>query len=268
MDIYVTGWDGKIGHRLMERGIKDHTLIPLIADIKDKESIRKALPSKGEFVLLNLAAITSVLVCEEDYQEAFNVNVLGAMNLLDCTRGTYVYFSTSHVFSSKWFLPTEKTVPLPENNYGISKLSGESIILRPKYDMEKSDRYVVRSCRVFDDLEIAQIASAEAPLDSPAFIQRSFIHVDHFIEEFVRWFTTDRVHHERIVHIGTNERWSYYDYHRFIFDAFGRDLADINRRGHSLPDYTPRPFRGGLKSIVWKPQFRMIDGINLAHDRL
>ena len=124
----VVGFSGKLGSLLIQRD----GFVPLNCDITDINTIEEPayniLGEEWDFgVVVNLAAISSVDECEEDYEKALKVNRTGLINLHKVLGDRVLNISSDQVFSGKsLFLPNEKTAPAPINAYGFSKLGAEA----------------------------------------------------------------------------------------------------------------------------------------------
>ena len=105
--IGITGGDGIIGRILFEKlvniGIKPNLFN---GDIREKEDIFKWMKFRKFDAIFHLAAIVPINEVEKDPFEAYNVNVGGTINLLDCLKELKMYpwvfyASTSHVYKTK-----------------------------------------------------------------------------------------------------------------------------------------------------------------------
>lgn len=101
------------------------------ADVRDYTQISDSIMEFNPDVIINLAAITDLEVCEKEQENAWLTNALGAENLgliankLDVP---YVYVSTASVFDGDKELCTEFDEPNPLSCYGRSKYYGEVFV--------------------------------------------------------------------------------------------------------------------------------------------
>jgi len=133
MTILVTGGSGSLGSELQK--IFPDCLSPSSKDldITNKESIENYLKNHDIDIIIHTAAITSVRLCEENKTLAWNTNVKGTKNLVDCvlklnSKIKFVYVSTACVFDGNSGMYDEDDIPYPENFYALTKLLGESEI--------------------------------------------------------------------------------------------------------------------------------------------
>jgi dTDP-4-dehydrorhamnose reductase len=85
---------------------------------------------KPEYIVLT-AAMTDVERCEADRIGAWKVNAFGPKNVAFAARdigAKLIYVSTDYVFSGERGMYREDDPTSPINNYGMSKLAGESFI--------------------------------------------------------------------------------------------------------------------------------------------
>lgn len=108
----------------------------LVADLSDGEIFYKTLKAIRPDIIIHLAALTNVDKCEMNREEADRVNHVPLMYIsryLDENRSCFVlYVSTDYVFDGLSGNYNESDAPTPVNWYGITKLYGETEILRSK----------------------------------------------------------------------------------------------------------------------------------------
>lgn len=142
--VLVTGAAGQLGgyllHRLGQCGYAaaglGHSASPgvdVVADIRDRTQLAKALDRIQPMAILHGAAYTDVDGCERDPALADAVNRTGSEHVatLAAERGIWLIgVSTDFVFSGNGGAPyPEDAPPDPISAYGASKLAGERAIL-------------------------------------------------------------------------------------------------------------------------------------------
>lgn len=113
------------------------------ADILDAEEVCKILARFRPNYVVNLAAISSVGLSWEMPQLTLEVNVMGALNILEASRKLDIMPKVMFIGSSEEYAPSESPIneemPLNANNpYGISKMAQERFaeIYRERYGMK------------------------------------------------------------------------------------------------------------------------------------
>lgn len=264
--IAVTGWEGKIGSELVDRGYE-----PLKLDITNLDQVNDEIHRVNPDVIINCAALTNVRYCEDHKREAFKVNVSGIHNLLYDFTGTLIHLSSVHVFDgTKYWDYTEKHVPNPLNVYGLTKLSGEQIA---RFHVGRT--VIVRISKLFsyDSLKptIDKINAGEE-VEFTTLIKRSFQYLPHFVDNLI-WFVNKMEEFQEvdILNIAGTDTLSYYDLWLQVCNVMGLNLNLLKPRTHRIEEI-PRPFRGGLnikkaRKLGMKP-YSALDGLKLMKSEL
>jgi dTDP-4-dehydrorhamnose reductase len=133
--ILVTGAKGMLGRsfcKTMKREYEVRGISRDNCDITQREETEKVIGNFSPDVVIHCAAYTNVDGAEENYKEAFLVNVEGTRNVLSSLKTKdylFVYISTDYVFDgNKKDCYNEQDIPHPLNQYGASKLEGERIV--------------------------------------------------------------------------------------------------------------------------------------------
>lgn len=99
--------------------IKSERIKTIIGDIRDKKSLLEAC--RGVDVVIHLAALKHVPICEIQPLEAIKTNVIGTQNVIDvasvCKVKKVIYMSTDKAAD-------------PSSTYGFTKALGEKIVLQ------------------------------------------------------------------------------------------------------------------------------------------
>ena len=102
-------------------------------DISSRNSVRNIIYELIPDVIVNAAAMTNVDLCETEQNKAYNINSLGARNLMQAANeinAHLIHLSTDYVFNGEKKSPyTEFDIPNPQSVYATSKLGGDNEIL-------------------------------------------------------------------------------------------------------------------------------------------
>lgn len=141
--IWVAGAQGQVGSAFAQ--LLDRTEVELLltdledVDITNADSVRTFVDMNRPQVIINCVGMTDITQCQENKDDAFRVNALGARNLSVAARSRsarLVQISTDDVFDGKNTAPYDEfDVPAPLSIYGKSKLAGENFVkeIAPKH---------------------------------------------------------------------------------------------------------------------------------------
>ncbi len=139
-NILICGSKGQLGHEI-EKISKTFSFNYFFVDVEDLDITKKSMVSeyvesnKIDFIV-NCAAYTAVDKAEEDYENAFLINVTGVQNLTEVAKKyniPLINISTDYVFDGKNHKPyTENDTTNPQSAYGRTKLGGENAVLKYK----------------------------------------------------------------------------------------------------------------------------------------
>ena len=140
MKILITGAFGQLGAILSEKLNKFNEVIKtgrklpegetgMNLDICNKIILKDILQISKPDILINLAALTNVDLCEKKPTLAKQVNVVGVENICDVFSGRIIHLSTDYVFDGKKGPYKESNRTCPISVYGKTKLESENIIL-------------------------------------------------------------------------------------------------------------------------------------------
>lgn len=137
MRVAVLGATGQLGTDVVGtlRAAGSYEVMPLgheDVECSNAESVESVLGNVRPNVVINCAAFVRVDECEQQPEEAFRVNAIGALNVARTAAqmgARCAYVSTDYVFDGRKGEPyTEDDVPSPVNVYGASKLAGEYLV--------------------------------------------------------------------------------------------------------------------------------------------
>lgn len=136
--IYIAGCGGMLGKAVYERFASIGTVLATdidvnepwleLGDVRDYTRMRERILDFRPDVIINLAALTDLELCERERENAWLTNALGAENLglvaneLDVP---YVYISTAGIFDGAQEYYNDFDAPNPLGYYAKSKFYGE-----------------------------------------------------------------------------------------------------------------------------------------------
>ena len=81
-----------------------------------------------------MAAETSTFITEQNPEQCYKTNVIGTLNLFEYCKKTkpknLIFSSSMTVYGKDSRKCSEKSDPRPISHYGLTKLSGEKILLK------------------------------------------------------------------------------------------------------------------------------------------
>lgn len=235
--IAVTGYTGKLGSLLVQRP----NFVPLECDITDVADIQFWLDKAGGIdIIVNCASISSITKCEDNYDNAIQVNVRGLDNLHHVFGDRVLNISSDHVFNGNFGedeeLPTEETDPDPINAYGFTKMGAEAV-------SQANEGKTIRLSRTvsWDDKDIA---IPKWLTEVPMFFYRNYIH-RQFAVDGIEYFANNYDRMPEIVHYAGTTNLSQYDFMGKLLEAVGIKSILISPKTIYSND-PPRPQYGGF----------------------
>jgi dTDP-4-dehydrorhamnose reductase len=144
MRFLVTGSAGLVGSQVVRDLAQNHTVhscyhnlpsdygIKTKLDLLDRDAIYDIVDKTAPDVIIHLAAITNVDLCESEKQLATKINTNATRYLANSAarcNAFFVYVSTDYVFDGIEGMKKENDAPNPINHYGRTKLDGEKALL-------------------------------------------------------------------------------------------------------------------------------------------
>ena len=136
----ITGCTGQLGNSLGKLFKSRYDLVstsrtkPIkntnyFLDITNSLFVKDMVAAISPNIIINLAALTNVDLCESNPDLAHAINFQGVKNLVNVFKGPIIHLSTDYVFDGTKGSPyTVKDTPNSINVYGASKLAGEKAI--------------------------------------------------------------------------------------------------------------------------------------------
>lgn len=109
-------------------------------DVRDITALRTVFDEFRPTAVFNLAALTDLEYCEENPDEAWETNAIGAENVVLLANefdATVVYISTAGIFGGEKEFYTDLDTPDPLSYYGKSKYHGE------RFTAERAQKFFV-----------------------------------------------------------------------------------------------------------------------------
>ncbi len=163
MRIGIIGVNGRLGQALLG-AFAGHEVIGWTRadfDIRDYVRTSEAILTANSDVVINTAAFHNVDACEDDPDQAFDVNAIAVRNIAQIcqrSRALLVHISTDYVFDGRQGVPyKEGDRPNPLNVYGASKLAGERFV------QEICERYLIS--------RVASLFGASVSLTKRSFVE-------------------------------------------------------------------------------------------------
>ncbi|MGB7053742.1 MAG: dTDP-4-dehydrorhamnose reductase [bacterium] len=218
MKIFVSGANGALGREmtgLLERENIEYVGIDIDQlDITKTAKTREFLLKHRPDVILHFAAVSDVDSCEDDRDYALLVNALSCKGLAEIANeinAKMLYTSTNFVFDGNAREPyTESSKPNPINEYGRTKLLGET------YTIDICQKYfIVRTSWLFGKNAKTYITRFLAMATKPESItvirdqQASFTYIKHLSEAILRIVGSEEY---GLFHIVNNGIASWFDF--------------------------------------------------------
>src|SRR5574340_1280481 len=141
MKFLVTGSAGLVGSQVVQDLVKlEHQVyscygqskpnkgIPVKLDLVNNDNIIQVVEDTKPDVIIHLAAMTNVDLCEKEKELALKINAKATQTLSKqaARHGSFfVYVSTDYVFDGEKGMKKESDMPSPVDYYGYSKHQGE-----------------------------------------------------------------------------------------------------------------------------------------------
>lgn len=277
MKIGVTGYKGHVGQALINLGA-----IPLKCDVRDIDSIRKAVKDVSPDIVVNAASKTSPTWCaesQENYWEALDVNVDGLKYVsVVCKNIPVIALSTDHVFPGKNGFDfrsmlrlskgpyKEDDNPFPVNDYGLTKVGTEFVA------STLTNVKVIRTSNLFWDKDPRVLwyldeAYKKDKVKVPVFQKRSFMHVYHFADGLLTYMK-NFYNMPKMLHISGSITVDWYTFMLKFCDAADFPLKHkFVKKCFDDRSMVKRPKSAGLDVSMSKelrlPQYSYIDGMEL-----
>ena len=132
--VVITGGSGRFGNELKKIRTNYKVFYPSkkSLDITNEKSVRNYLKKKRPKVLIHMAGLSRPMVeHEKNILKSIGLNIIGTANIVracSAMKIKLVYISTGYIYPGKKGNYKESDPLMPWNNYGWSKLGGESSV--------------------------------------------------------------------------------------------------------------------------------------------
>lgn len=252
---------GKVVLDVVGKGVEGGRVIHKTLDILDKQALRDYGVSVMPDVIVNLAAMTHVDLCESDKQTAWQLNVTLVENLVRIARITdafLVHLSTDYVFDGTKGPYTETDTPKPLNYYGKTKLAGETAVTTSGIEFA-----VIRTIVVYGYNQarpdfvrwVLDAFDSESPIKVSNDQIANATYVDDLAEAIMFLILDKKL---GLYHVGGADHISRYDFALKIAEIFKSDPSLITPVPTSeLNQVANRPLLGGLVTLKAEAALRM-----------
>ena len=219
-------------------------------DVTNPILFKDVLKITSPDLVINLAALTDVDLCERNPELAYSINVGGIDNLVNTFNGPIIHISTDYVFDGESGPNKEKDPTNPLNVYGSSKLASENTLLE-----QSEDSLVIRANVLYDYAsrsnasflnwvihsleEGKEINVVEDQWNNPTWTSSLAVVIDRSIDSGING----------LLHWGDGDWINRYEFANKIADVFNLKKSLIKPIKTSELDQTARrPLKGGLDS--------------------
>lgn len=259
--ILITGASGQLGMSLKRifnskyeiistTGNNNPTGSSMHLDVTNPMLFKEVIETTNPDLVINLAALTNVDLCEKNPELAYSINIGGMDNLVNAFKGPIIHVSTDYVFDGEDGPYKEEDTTNPLNVYGLSKLESEKLLLD-----HSENSLVIRSNVLYDYSSKSEASFLNWVVDS--LTQEKEINVVEDQWNNPTWTGSLAVVIDRaidtqltgLVHWGDGDLVSRFDFANKIADVFNLKKSLIKPILTSeLNQTAKRPLKSGLKS--------------------
>ncbi len=259
--ILITGASGQLGMSLKRifnskyeiistTGNNNPTGSSMHLDVTNPMLFKEVMETTNPDLVINLAALTNVDLCEKNPELAYSINIGGMDNLVNAFKGPIIHVSTDYVFDGEDGPYKEEDTTNPLNVYGLSKLESEKLLLD-----HSENSLVIRSNVLYDYSSKSEASFLDWVVDS--LTQEKEINIVEDQWNNPTWTGSLAVVIDRaidtqltgLVHWGDGDLVSRFDFANKIADVFNLKKSLIKPILTSeLNQTAKRPLKSGLKS--------------------
>ena len=153
--IFITGSAGQLGqafiklfksrYEIISSSRSKYNKTDYFLDITDPILTKDLIATISPDIIINLAALTDVDLCEKKPELANSINFHGVQNLVNAFNGPIIHLSTDYVFDGAKGQYSEEDATNPINEYGRTKLEGEQYLAK-----NSNDSLIIRTNVLYD----------------------------------------------------------------------------------------------------------------------
>ena len=256
-------------------------------DILNFKKIEKTVFSYDPEIIIHLAAIHFIPLCEKFPQKTMDINVQASFHLLNiCTKllnlKKFLFASSGAIYRSELNeLQEDINTPEPLDNYGISKSLGEQICQYFSKKM-KSKIMILRFFNTYGPFEtnehlvpeiIKQLKKSSKLQLGNIHSKRDYIFTEDIANAVVKLSICKQENNLEIINIGSNKEYSAEELVQVISKLLGKKIEiNINQNRLRKSD-KPHQIASHIKIkqfIKWSPTFTIEKGLKklLEHEGL
>ena len=268
--ILITGSTGQLGNSLGKVFKSRYDLVSTsrtkpnkntnyFLDITNSLLVKDMVSAISPDIIINLAALTNVDLCESNPDLAHAINFQGVKNLVNVFKGPIIHLSTDYVFDGKLGQYKENDITNPINVYGVTKYKAEKFLLEKSkgslvirtnvlYDYQSKVKssflnWVVDSLKRGEKIKVV-----DDQFNNPTWTDSISVVVDRAIKADLNG----------LIHWGDFDWISRYDFANKIADKFNLQSNLIEPiKTEELNQVAPRPLNGGLDTTLAQDLLRL-----------
>lgn len=255
MKILITGAKGQLAREFQQLlEIYSHEIVALDRselDISNTIAVQNVMTAHAPDLVLNCAAYNLVDRAEEDYESASRVNAWGVKNLAVACKKIHaclVHFSSDYVFDgTKEDFYTEEDTTNPINNYGKTKLAGETflkevtdnfLLFRVSWVFGKGEQNFLH--KLHEWAQQKRVLKVVCDQISVPTYTRDIAHLTMFsINKGLRG----------VYHLTNSGYATRYEVARFFLEKLGMDNLILPVRSDAFPSPARRPYFSALSNL-------------------
>ena len=235
--VLLFGSKGQLGKEftrfLSKKKIQLTTYSKRECDITNPGQVKKAIESQKYDFIINTSAYTNVALAEKNYETANNTNNHALKNICSSIKKNtlLIHYSTDYVFDgtlNKAYVEDDVTNPI--NNYGLSKLNGEELLLKSgvKFMIFRTSWVYDNHSKNFPNTIIQNIKHNKSinvvndQVGVPNHVEFIVRTTYHCMEKYLKLSALNKDKAHGIYHLSSTGNTTWYDFAKYIIDNFFR----------------------------------------------